>query len=143
MTFGEKLREQRKKHKLMREDIAEAIGVTKWTISNYERGLSYPKNRLIYKKLADFFKVDVNYFLTENDEFLMEAAAHYGNRGRAKAEALLEQVDAMFAGGELSEDDQLAFMGEIQRLYLDSMRRAREKFAPHKYRIWPDKGGSK
>ena len=53
----------------------------------------------------------MNYFLTENDEFLVEAAAHYGNRGRTKAEALLEQVDAMFAGGELSEDDQLAFMG--------------------------------
>ena len=138
MTFGEKLRERRKKRGLTINEVATAIGVTKWTFSNYERGNSYPKNRDNYRKLADFFDVDVNYFYTENDEFLMEAAEHYGKRGRAQAESLLAQASAMFAGGELSPEDQMAFLGEMQRLWLDSKQRAKEKYTPSKYKIWPD-----
>ena len=44
----------------------------------------------------------------------------------------LEQAAAMFAGGELSDEDKTAFMDEIQSLYLDSKRRAK-KFTPKKY----------
>jgi len=127
MKFGEKLRKQRKKQAVSLESLSEVIGVTRWTISNYERGLSHPKDRSVYFKLADFFDVDVNYFLTEDEEFLTEAADKYGKRGRAQAESLVEQTSAMFAGGELSDEDQIAFLTEIQELYLDSKRRAKEK----------------
>ena len=46
----------------------------------------------------------------------------------------MEQAAALFAGGELSDDDKLAFLHEMQQLYLDSKDRAREKFTPKKYR---------
>jgi transcriptional regulator with XRE-family HTH domain len=134
MKFGEKVREQRLKLGLRQSDVAKAVGVTMWTLSNYEKGASHPKDRSIYFKLADFFKVDVNYFLTEDENFLAEAAEGYGRRGRVQAEAVLEQAAALFAGGELSEEDQIAFLHEIQGLFLDSKQRAREKFTPNKYR---------
>ena len=134
MKFGEKLREQRKKRKMKHEELAAALGITKWTLSNYERGVSHPQDRSIYKKLADYFEVDINYFLTEDEEFLTEAAANYGKRGLRQAEALTEQIAAMFAGGELSEEDEIAFLREVQGLYLDSKKRAREKFTPKKYK---------
>lgn len=56
----------------------------------------------------------------------------FGNRGAKQAQQILEQAAAMFAGGELSDEDKTAFMDEIQSLYLDSKRRAK-KFTPKKY----------
>jgi transcriptional regulator with XRE-family HTH domain len=138
MKFGEKLREQRKKRKLHQDDLAAAVGITSRTLQNYEKGTSHPKDRSVYFKLAEFFDVDVNYFLTEDEEFLTEAAATYGKRGRAQAEALIDQAQAMFAGGELSEEDQLAFVQEIQGLWLESKKIAKEKFTPKKYRTWQE-----
>jgi transcriptional regulator with XRE-family HTH domain len=84
MKFGEKIKEQRKKAGLYQEDVAKAIGVTIRTLKNYEGGASYPQDRSVYIKLANFFKVDVNYFLTEDEEFLTMAAESYGKRGKTK-----------------------------------------------------------
>ena len=50
-----------------------------------------------------------------------------------QAQQILEQAAAMFAGGSLTDEDKIAFMDEIQSLYLDSKRRAK-KFTPKKYR---------
>ena len=134
MKFGEKVKEQRKKAGLMQEDVAKAIGITRRTLARYEGSVSHPKDRSIYAKLAKFFGVDVNYFLTEDEEFLTLAAENYGKRGQAQAKAILEQADALFAGGELSEADQLAFIHSMQALFLRSKEVAREKFTPNKHK---------
>ena len=134
MKFGEKIREQRNKAGLLQEDVAKAIGVTSRTLKNYEGGNSYPQDRSVYFKLAKFFNVDVNYFLTEDEEFLTLAAENYGKRGQDQANMILEQAAALFAGGELSETDQIAFVHNIQALFLESKEIARDKFTPNKYR---------
>jgi len=134
MKFGEKVKEQRKKAGLLQDDLAKVIGVTKRTLRNYEVGTSYPQDRSIYIKLADFFKVDINYFLTEDEEFITAAAESYGVKGQAQAKLILEQAAALFAGGELSDSDQRAFLHTMQDLYLESKAVAREKFTPNKYR---------
>ena len=129
MKFGEKIREQRKKRGLLQEDVAVAVGVTKWTLANYEKGASHPQDRSVYSKLADFFQVDVNYFLTEDEDFLTDAAQKYGRKGRAKAEAILEQIAVLFASGELSEDDRIAFIYEVQGLFLETKQGKRGYFS--------------
>jgi len=134
MKFGEKVREQRNKAGLSQVEVASAIGVTKRTIINYEGGVSYPQDRSVYIKLAEFFDVDINYFLTENEEFLTMAAEGYGKKGQDQANLILEQAAALFAGGELSEKDQIAFLHDIQALFLESKKIARNKFTPNKYR---------
>jgi len=134
MKFGEKLKEQRKKHKLTQEELAKEFGIARRSLVNYEQGASYPKERGIYYKLAEFFDVDVNYFLTEDEEFLTAVAKNYGKRGFDQASAILDQTAALFAGGELSETDQIAFEQDMKRLFLDSKEKAREKFTPKKYR---------
>jgi transcriptional regulator with XRE-family HTH domain len=133
MKFGDKLKEQRVRRGLMQDEFAKAIGVARRTLCYYEQGRTHPQNREVYKKLADFFELDVNYFLTEDEEFLTEAAEKYGRRGLSQAEAVLEQAAALFAGGDLSDDDKQAFISEIQELYFDSKLRAK-KFAPKKTR---------
>jgi len=134
MKFGEKVREQRKRRKLSQTELAKELGVTLRTLGNYETGASHPKTRDIYFKLAAFFDVDVNYFLTEDEEFLTTVAERYGKRGLDQASVILDQTAALFAGGELSETDQIAFLHDMQRLFLDSKEKAREKFTPKKYR---------
>ena len=75
---------------------------------------------------------DSSYLMTEEETFITEASEQFGNRGAKQAQQILEQAAAMFAGGELSDEDKTAFMDEIQSLYLDSKRRAK-KFTPKKY----------
>lgn len=131
MKFGEKLRQKRKELKLKQEDLAKQAGVSKRTIINYEAGNSYPKSRDVYHKIATALNVDVNYLFTEDEEFVLEANESYGSRGALEARRILERTSAMFAGGDLDDDDKLVFVHQIQELYLDS-KRISKKYAPNK-----------
>ena len=125
MKFRDKLRFQREKKGISQEKLAEIAGVTRGSIANYEQGVSYPKNRDVYRKLSDFFCVDINYFLTEDEDeiFLAAAMERFGKEGLGKAEVLLRETAALFAGGDLSEKDKIAFQREMQAIFLDSMER--------------------
>ena len=129
MRFKDKLRLQRGKKRISQEKLAEIVGVTRGSIANYELGVSYPKNRDVYRKLADFFNVDINYFLTEDEDeiFLAVAMERFGKEGLNKAEILLRQTAALFAGGDLSEKDKIAFQREMTAIFLDSMERLQNK----------------
>jgi len=129
MKFREKLRLQRDKVGVSQEKLAEAIGTTRGSIANYEQGISYPKRREVYAKLAKYFGVDVNYFLTEDEDeiFLAVAMERFGGEGLSKADVLLKETAVLFAGGELSESDKIAFQREMQSIFLDSMERASKK----------------
>ena len=134
MKFGEKLRLQRQEKGLSQVELAKELGLTTRTLINYEGGNTYPKAHEMYYKLSAFFDVDVNYFLTEDEEFLTLAAQRYGNKGMTEAKEVLEQTAALFAGGKLSDEDKLAFLHEMQAIYFDSKERARKKFTPKKHR---------
>ena len=132
MTFGEKIKNLRKSKNLNQNQLANAIGVSLRTILGWEIEGRYPKQHELYQKLADVLGCDVSYLMTEEESFVTEAAEQYGSRGAKQAQQILEQAAAMFAGGELSDDDKTAFMDEIQMLYLDSKKRAK-KFTPKRY----------
>ena len=132
MTFGEKIKNLRKSKNLNQIQLANAIGVSLRTIRGWEIEGRYPKQHELYQKLADVLGCDVSYLMTEEEAFVTEAAEEYGSRGAKQAQQILEQAAAMFAGGELSDDDKTAFMDEIQMLYLDSKKRAK-KFTPKRY----------
>ena len=101
-------------------------------LSKLENGTSYPRTMERYQQLAEIFGVEVNYLRTENEVFMEEVGAQYGRRGILQAKDILEQTAQLFAGGSLSDEDQLAFMTEMQQLYLDSKQRAK-KYTPKKY----------
>jgi len=134
MKFGDKVKQQRMQRSMTQDELATALGVSKRTVCYYEDDKTHPQNREIYVRLSNIFEMDINYFLTEDEEFLTEAAEKYGRRGRAQAQAVLDQASALFAGGELSDEDKLAFIHEMQKLYFDSKERAKLKFSPAKQR---------
>ena len=108
------------------------VGVSYRTIRSWEVEGRFPKQNVLYQKLADALQCDVSYLMSENEAFITEASEQFGNRGARQAQQILEQAAAMFAGGSLTDEDKIAFMDEIQSLYLDSKRRAK-KFTPKKY----------
>lgn len=132
MNFGEKVKELREAKGFSQPELGRRVGVSTRTIASYEAGKSYPKQREVYDRLAKELDVDVNYLRTENEVFMEEVGSRYGRRGVLQAKDILEQTAQLFAGGSLSDEDELAFITEMQRLYLDSKERAK-KYTPKKY----------
>ena len=116
MKFCEKLKEARIKAGLKQEELAEALGVSLRTISNYESGERYPKKREVYYKLAELFHTEENFFLNEGEEFML-AAKEYGAKGAKQARALVEEVSGLFSGGGLADEDLDEMMRGIQEAY--------------------------
>ena len=67
MTFGEKVRQLRKRKKLTQEQLAELIGTHESHIGRYEKDQSAPSAPAL-KKLAKVFNVSVDYLLFEKEE---------------------------------------------------------------------------
>lgn len=132
MTFGEKVKNLRKTRSMNQTQLAQAVGVSLRTVRGWEVEGRSPKQHELYQKLADTLGCDIAYLMTEEESFITDVSEQYGSRGVRQARQILEQAAAMFAGGELSDEDKTAFMDEIQTLYLDSKKRAK-KFTPKKY----------
>lgn len=132
MKFGEKVRTLRIQNKMTQTELAHLSSLAKRTIINYETGASYPKQREVYKKLADIFRVEVNYLLTEDEEFILAGGEKYGRKGRKQAERLVDDISNLFAGGDLSDDDLDGIMRAIQESYWIAKEKAK-KHMPKKH----------
>lgn len=132
MTFGERVRKARGKLGLKQSELAQRVGVTTRVISTYETDKSRPRGIEQYKKLAVALEVNVNYLLTENEEFVEQAHDKYGIQGAKQADELINQMGALFAGGELSSNDKDAVMRALQQVYWDA-KEENKKYTPKKY----------
>ncbi len=117
MRFGEKLRERRTEMGLTQAQLAEMSGLSKRTVIYYEQGRTYPRDRSVYKRLADILGIDADYLHNENDDFALKAMASYGARGKKQAEALMADVTGLFAGGDMADEDLDEFMKQVQAAY--------------------------
>lgn len=134
MKFGEKVKKSRTDAGLSQEDLAKKIGVSLRTITNYEVQNRYPKKREVYAKLAEVLGVDINYLMTEDEDFVVDASAKYGARGAKQAEQLIFEVHGLFAGGELSEADKDGVMKALQQAYWECKEENVQKYTPKKYK---------
>ena len=146
MSFGEKIKELRKKNNLSQAELADKIGVTQKTICNYENGTRFPKGQKIINGFADIFDVSIDYLLNDTDidenennidieyteEFISSAKENFGYKGKKEAENLLEKTAAIFSGGSLSDEDKDAFFQSITELYFDAKSKSRKKFGKKK-----------
>lgn len=133
MTFGEKLRDLRTKKKLSQADLAQRIGVSLRTITGWETENRYPKKRELYTTLANELGCDIDYLLSEKESLITDATERYGSRGKKDAEELVESVQALFAGGEIEEEDMDAMMLALHEAYIEAKLR-NKKYAPKKHR---------
>lgn len=64
MSIGDKIRELRKLHNLSQETLADILGISTKTLSDYENDKINRPNVHILTSLANRFNVDVKYFLS-------------------------------------------------------------------------------
>ena len=117
MKFGEKVRLLRIENKLSQTDLGKLCGLSLRTIRNYEVNGRYPKQREVYTKLAAALGCKVNYLLSENEEFTLQAPQADGYKGVRDAEKVIADVSSLFAGEQLSEQDKDAVMRALQDAY--------------------------
>lgn len=129
MTFGERIRELRTQKGLTQAQLALRLNMSVRTVKNYELGTSLPRTRDIYQRLADFFNVNINYLLAEDEAFVLQAGSAYGSRGRQQANALIAEVNGLFTGGDIAEEDMDEMMRAIQDAYWIAKAKNR-KYAP-------------
>lgn len=61
IDVGAKIKTLRKGRKLTQEQLAEKLGITRATVSNYEVGRRYPHIAEL-KRIAEYFGVGIDYF---------------------------------------------------------------------------------
>lgn len=74
MSFASRLKEQRLKMGLTQASLAEALGVTKSAIGNYETGLNSPKAEILFK-VFEVLQCDANYLFQDEMADIREEMA--------------------------------------------------------------------
>lgn len=132
MTFGEKVKTERKKLKIPQDVLAERVGVTRRTVTAWETDSVLPRTRKTYDKLAEALNVPVSYLLNDEEAFLLDAGEQFGYRGKKGAERLTREITGLFAGGEMAEEDMDALMFAVQQAYVEA-KLNNKKYTPKKY----------
>ena len=133
MDFSEKLKNARTARRLSQSDLAKAAGISLRTIQNYELGCRLPKKRSTYTRLAEALGVDEAALLDENASFVLRANERYGSRGAEQAWDMVADLSAMWAGGEMAEEDMDAIMQAMQEAYWEAKKNNR-KYVNRQYR---------
>lgn len=141
MTFSDKIKRSREVADLTQQELADLVGVSKRTIASYESTNAMARRTTIVK-LARALKVSVRYLSDdectdpladiEKDDYVEEARQRYGASGARDVDALLRDNAALFAGGELSQEEKDAFFEAVMRAYVASKDIASVKFGRKK-----------
>ena len=107
-------------------ELASVSGISRAAIQNYELGLKTPKSRSTYTKLANALGVDENALLDSDASFVLQAKEQYSNRGAQQAWDLVSDLKAMWAGGEVDEEDMNEIMRAMQEAYWEAKKNNRK-----------------
>ena len=138
-TFANKVKDARNELNISQAQLAESAGVSVRAIQTYEQGTKKPRQGVLLK-LAKALNVSVKFLVDENcenplediekDGYIAEARERYGSAGGKDIEALLADNAALFAGGELSQEQKDAFFEAVMKAYITCKEEARTKFGP-------------
>ena len=142
-TTAEKIREERIRHNLKQQELADKIGVSLRTITKYEKQGVMPRG-LNLRKLAEVLEVSEAYLTNDEIEdpaygideapYVESARAAYGKKGGDDISRLLIETQAMFAGGEVPQEDKDLFFQAITEAYFANKNRASELFTRKDYK---------
>ena len=136
-AFAEKAKEARISLGWSQTRLAQEVGVSSRSVQAYERGEKTPRPAML-AKLAKALKVSVKFLSDdectdpmadiEKDTYIEEARRRYGAKGVRDVDQLLAENTALFAGGELSQDQKDAFFQAVMTAYVTCKEEAKAKF---------------
>lgn len=118
MNFGKKLKDLRKRRQLTQAELAEVLGLSLKTVRNYKTGVCYPKQREIYYTLSEYFKVDVNYLLTDTD--ISEELFLPETKLQDRAQLLITEARNLFFSPDLSLAYKKEVVDAIHEIYYEA-----------------------
>lgn len=132
MELKDRIAGIRKYKGLTQAELANKIGMTTRAIQNYESGNRIPKSAVL-EKIAKGLGVTIDDLASEDDKFVIQATEQYGSRGKVDAQQLIENANALFAGGDITEEDKTYVMEALQEAYWRAKIK-NKRHIPKKYR---------
>lgn len=132
MKLKDRIAGIRKYKGLTQAELAQKIGMTTRAIQNYESGNRIPKSAVL-EKIAEGLGVTIDDLASEDDKFVIQATEQYGSRGKVDAQQLIENANALFAGGDITEEDKTYVMEALQEAYWRAKIK-NKRHIPKKYR---------
>ena len=136
-TFSEKVKDARLQLGLSQQQLGEATGVSLRTILSYEKGEKMPRQGTLLK-LAKALSVSSKFLIDdlcenpmediEKDSYIEDAREKYGSKGAKDVDKLLADNAALFAGGELSQEQKDEFFQAVMVAYVTCKEEAKKKF---------------
>ncbi|SHO50895.1 helix-turn-helix domain-containing protein [Anaerocolumna xylanovorans] len=118
MDIGKKIKNLRLGKLLTQRELAKMLGVSKSTMSNYERNITTPSPD-IFISLASYFDVSVDYFLNDKPDIprdiIKEEAAYHVNKALSK-----DEWNAVSYYRRLSDEQKDFVKGQMIQLYQKS-----------------------
>lgn len=141
MVFKDKVKEQRGRLGLSQKQLAEKSGIGFRTIVTYESGERFPQSAQLYK-LAKALGVSTEYlkddniddpmFGIERMDYVEEIRKTTGKKDSLDLENMLRQNQAMFAGGEISDEAKVEYFNAIMEAFVECGAAAKAKFGRKK-----------
>ena len=141
MTFKDKVREQRGRLGLSQKQLAEKSGIGFRTIVTYEAGERFPQSAQLYK-LARALEVSTEYLRNDSIEdplygiermdYVEEIRKNSGKKDSLDLENMLRQNQAMFAGGEISDEAKVEYFNAIMEAFVECGAASKAKFGRKK-----------
>jgi transcriptional regulator with XRE-family HTH domain len=136
-TFSDKVKEARVSLGISQPQLGKKIGLSIRSVIAYEKGEKKPRPASMLK-LAKALGVSVKFLSDdecenpmadiEKDDYIAEARERYGVAGAKNMDELLSANTALFAGGELSQEQKDAFFEAVMKAYITCKEEARRKF---------------
>lgn len=131
-TFGERLKELRKKKHLTQEQLGKAFYLNKSSISRYENDTQIPENELL-QSIADYFDVSLDYLMGRTSIVNTHSNIVAPTKKEQKNhDTFMEDAKALFMNGELDEDDKEKIFKDISDLFWESKKINKEKYSKKK-----------
>lgn len=136
-SFPTKVKNARAALGLTQPQLAERAGTSARSVFCYENGQKTPRPATMLK-LAKALGVSVKYLSDdecenplediEKDGYIEDARTRYGAAGVRDVTELLEANAALFAGGDLSQEEKDAYFEAVMRAYISCKEEAQIKF---------------
>ena len=142
MNFSDKIKFQREQNHLTQKGLAELVGVSQRAIAAYESSGTIARISTM-RKLAHALNVSYDYlkhdeitdpsYGIEKMDYIDEVHGQLGEKAARDINNILEANRALFAGGELADEDMREMVDAIQEAYLIA-KKNNKKYTPKKYR---------